>query len=138
MQGVKQADLRSSPHNGVALTRVSLLLTLPSGQEAAADLAFSPDGDRLAEMDTDGTVRLFDTTSGEEVLVLHRHSAGGEVVFSPDGSMLATQGGGLVRIWALDVGDLLEIAEENVTRTLTDEECLRYLHVASCPSDPSR
>ena len=109
-----------------------LLLTLPSGQGAAADLAFSPDGSRLAEMDTDGTVRLWDTTSGEEVLVLHRHTAGDQVVFSPDGSMLATQGGGMVRIWALDIDDLLEIARESVTRSLTDEECRRYLHTESC------
>jgi hypothetical protein len=47
--------------------------------------------------------------------------------------MLATQGGGMVRIWALDVDDLLEIANENVTRSLTDEECRRYLHIESCP-----
>jgi WD40 repeat protein len=115
-----------------------LLLTLPSGQGGAADVAFSPDGDRLAEMDADGTVRLFDMTSGEELLVLRGHTAGGQVVFSPDGSMLATQGGGMVRIWALDVDDLLEIANENVTRSLTDLECRRYLHVESCPVAPPR
>jgi hypothetical protein len=38
-----------------------------------------------------------------------------------------------VRIWALDIDDLLEIARQNVTRSLTDEECRLYLHTAACP-----
>jgi hypothetical protein len=38
-----------------------------------------------------------------------------------------------VRIWALDLDDLVEIAENGLTRTLTDEECRQYLHTASCP-----
>ena len=37
-----------------------------------------------------------------------------------------------VRIWALDIDDLLGIAGENVTRTLTDEECRQYLHLDRC------
>ena len=40
-----------------------------------------------------------------------------------------------VRIWALDIDDLLEIARQQVqvTRSLTDEECRQYLHVDRCP-----
>jgi hypothetical protein len=38
---------------------------------------------------------------------------------------------------ALDIDALLEIAYENVTRTLTDEECRRYLYVASSSADRS-
>ena len=109
-----------------------LLLTLPSDQVQPSDIAFSPDGSRLAEIDPDGTVRIFDTTSGEETLVLRGHDEGSQLMFSPDGSMLATVGGGIARIWALDIDDLLEIARENVTRSLTDEECRQYLHVGSC------
>jgi hypothetical protein len=41
-----------------------------------------------------------------------------------------------VRIWALDIEDLLEIARTTVTRTLTDEECRQYLHVESCAAGP--
>jgi WD40 repeat protein len=111
-----------------------LLLTLPSRQDVPGALAFSPDGSRLAEQGPDGTVQLFDTSSGALTLVLQGHDEAGGVVFSPDGAMLATAGGGLVRIWALDIDDLLEIARQNVTRSLTDEECLQYLHVDSCPA----
>ena len=109
------------------------LLTLSSSQVVPADLAFSPDGARLVEIDPDGTVRLFDTGTGEPLLALDGHETGGELAFSPDGAMLATQGDGIVRIWALDIGDLLEIARQKVTRSLTDEECRQYLHVERCP-----
>jgi len=37
-------------------------------------------------------------------------------------------------VWALDLDDLIEIAHENVTRDLTDEECRAYLHLEQCPS----
>ena len=63
-----------------------------------------------------------------------RTFASGDVAFSPDGTMLATQNPGAVRIWALGIDVLLETAERNVTRSLTDEECRQYLHVERCPS----
>jgi hypothetical protein len=49
--------------------------------------------------------------------------------------MLASQGrDGIVRIWALEIADLLEIARRELTRSLTEEECRRYLHVDTCPA----
>ena len=42
-------------------------------------------------------------------------------------------GAGGVRVWALEIDDLLEIARENVTRPLTDEECRQFLH-ERCPA----
>jgi hypothetical protein len=55
------------------------------------------------------------------------------LAFSPDGSKLASHSPTQIRIWALDIDDLLEIAREKVTRSLTDEECRQFLHVAKCP-----
>ena len=57
------------------------------------------------------------------------------VAFSPDGSLLASVDGTTVRVWALDIEELLAIARRNVTRSLTDEECRQYLHVDACPAD---
>jgi WD40 repeat protein len=60
------------------------------------------------------------------------------VSFSPDGTKLVSVGGGLigdfVRIWALDVDDLLEIAHRKLTRTWTDDECRQFLHLEACPT----
>jgi Novel STAND NTPase 1/WD domain, G-beta repeat len=55
------------------------------------------------------------------------------VAFSPDGSRLASVGAdGALRVWALDLDDLVEIARSELTRTLTDDECRQYLHLRRC------
>ncbi len=60
------------------------------------------------------SVRLYDATSGEQQLVLRGHvEVSNWLVFSTDGTMLASGGRhGCVRIWALDIDDLLEIARQ--------------------------
>jgi WD40 repeat protein len=96
-------------------------------------LAFSPDGSLMATAAADDTVRLFDVASGEERLVLR--GGDGRVAFSPDGSLLAaTSVEGIVRVYALDLDDLLQIARQNVTRSLTDDECRQFLHLEACPN----
>lgn len=109
--------------------------TLAGHTGAITDLAFSADGTRLATASADGTVRLWDPDTGEQQLVLRGHiGLATSVSFSPDGTQLASASAdGSVRVWALDLDDLVAIATNELTRTLTDEECQQYLHVDRCP-----
>jgi WD40 repeat protein len=67
-------------------------------------VAYSPDGRRLATGNLDGSVKVWDATSGypRELLTLGGQSLPlGHVTFSPDGSRLAAAGGDskAVRVW---------------------------------------
>ena len=96
-----------------------------------------PDRDRIATASSDTTVRLWNATTGVPELVLHGHTNPvWHVRFSADGSRLASASlDGSVRVWALDLDDLIEIATNEVTRTLTDAECRQFLHTTECSSE---
>jgi WD40 repeat protein/DNA-binding SARP family transcriptional activator len=98
--------------------------------------AFSADGSRLVTASRDGTVRIWDPyTDAPEQLVLRGHTGQVDAIaFSPDGSRLASASAdGTVRVWALDLDDLVDVAQRGLTRTLTDGECQQYLHTEDCP-----
>jgi hypothetical protein len=42
---------------------------------------------------------------------------------------------GRIVVHAIALEDVIEIAKGRVTRSLTDAECRRYLHVQTCPTD---
>jgi len=73
-------------------------------------LAFHPDGTRIASAGADGTVRLWETAGGREILTLRgHHDRVHGVAFSPNGAHLASASAdGVVRIWATELGDELE------------------------------
>ena len=59
-----------------------------------------------------------------------------DVRFSPDGTRLITGSRDLTaRVFAIATDDLVAIAESKVTRSLTDAECQRYLHVETCADE---
>ncbi|WP_322763234.1 pentapeptide repeat-containing protein, partial [Frankia sp. Cr2] len=72
-------------------------------------VAFSPDGAILASACDDGTVRLWETTTGRELRSLTGHSGPvWSVGFSPDGAILASAGDdGTVRLWETTTGEQL-------------------------------
>jgi WD40 repeat protein/DNA-binding SARP family transcriptional activator len=117
----------------VASGRRVAVLHGPSG--GVTDIAFSPGGSRVAVANADGTIRLFEADTGARQMVLPSPGCTvGSVAFSPDGTKLASASPcDGVRIWALDLDDLLEIAHQEVTRHFADEECRQYLHVDRCP-----
>jgi WD40 repeat protein len=99
------------------------------------DLTFTPDGTSVATGQDDGTVRLWNVETGVQRLAL-RGGAGRvtSVVISADGAKLASAGtDGVFRVWALDLDDLIAIATDRLTRTLSDDECRQYLHLDRCP-----
>jgi WD40 repeat protein/serine/threonine protein kinase len=73
---------------------------LPCGS-IAYGLAFQPDGSRLAVGCSDGTIRLWDLVTLQQVAELHAHeSYVHSVAFSPDGTRLASASGdATVRVW---------------------------------------
>ena len=75
-----------------------------SASGAIVSLGVSPDGHRIAEGTAQGTVRLLDADSGEELLTLNGPAAPVTgLEFSPDGMRLAaaaaTRLGGAITLW---------------------------------------
>jgi WD40 repeat protein/serine/threonine protein kinase len=83
-------------------------LTLKGQDKAVRSVSLSPDGKRLAFGSADNTVKVWDVAEGREQLTLqHVLSAGVEVRFSPDSQLLASHGGGVLRLWDAQSGQQL-------------------------------
>ena len=76
-------------------------VTWPSDSSGSLDLAFSPDGNRLATRGFGGIVELWDTATGQKVQTFKGHFGPiHALAFSPDGTRLATGGfDGTLRLW---------------------------------------
>jgi WD40 repeat protein/basic membrane lipoprotein Med (substrate-binding protein (PBP1-ABC) superfamily)/transcriptional regulator with XRE-family HTH domain len=113
------------------------LLELTGHTNAVTSIAFSPDGTRIATASRDGTAKLWDAVTGDEMLTFDGDGSGlSDIGFSPDGKLLATGGENSVRVYLLNMEDLIALASTRVTRDLTSEECQKYLHRARSACEP--
>jgi WD40 repeat protein len=110
---------------------------LPGHTRQIDSASFSPDGTRLATGSLDGTARVWNTSTGDLIYISPvEQSDVAAVAFSRDGSRVTTvYSDGRIIVHPIALRDAIEIAQARLTRGLTDEECLRYLHVPECPAD---
>jgi WD40 repeat protein len=121
-----------------------LLSTLTSHTGTVWALAFSPDGKTLASSGA-GEAKLWDVSS---LLDFNQYTAaetsslpemlslpgGGGIAFSPiDSTLTIGSPDGMVRSYTLSPEELMAIAAERLTRSLTEVECQQYLHLEACP-----
>ncbi len=74
---------------------------------------FSPDGKLLATGDSDGVVRLWEASSGREILTCKGHTNVVEsVAFSPDGEILASGSyDQIIKLWDVQTGECLKVLQ---------------------------
>jgi WD40 repeat protein len=112
------------------------LRTLATSADSG-EMQFSRDGSRFAGTTVDErgyAIRIRNWPAGAETLKLH--DGGAWIALSPDGRLVATarpkQPVQFVHVWTLDPERLIQIARSRVTRSLTEDECRRYLQ-HPCP-----
>jgi WD40 repeat protein len=98
-------------------------------------LTFSPDGTRLATASFDSTAKVWDAYTGQELVTLFGNASNvSGVAFNPDGTRLVTSGmDRTVRFYILPIEEVVNLAKSRMTRSLTTEECQRFLHLETCP-----
>ena len=115
------------------------LFTLTGHRAGLFSVSFSPDGKLIATGSGDNTAKIWNIATGQEILTLPGNlSEVTSVAFSPldGGAHLAVASGGVVRVYLLRIEEVLALAQTRVTRSLTLEECQKYLHVDVCPAVP--
>lgn len=127
----------------VATGKLKRQLKVLSPRQGIYSLAFSPDGMKIAASTSRGWTRLWDVSSGKELVPFARHVASIEtVVFSKDGSRVITASRDqTVRVWDTLTGKHLyridekrpvehirtfAVSPSGATLAVTDDDSLRF------------
>lgn len=96
-------------------------LQLTGHSKEVITATFSPDGKRIATGGKDYTVRIWDTSSGKQLLVLNGHTAYIRGVhFSRDGrKLISVSDDDSIRIWDVSTGKLLRFVTKNRGGTIS-------------------
>lgn len=113
------------------------LLTLTGHSAEIRPVAFSPDGKYLATGSGDNTAKIWDVETGDEILTLPGSEGGvyGVAFSSLDNGahLVVASNNGVVRVYTLNIEELLALAQTRITRSFTTAECQKYLHREQCP-----
>ena len=117
------------------LKRVARALLLDSKEPDRLWQASIQPGRIRPSTSDDGTTKVWDLASGQELFTLYGHDMlvyG--VDFSPDDRLLATASpDGTVAVHLLPIDEFVELARSRVGRMFTHAECRQDLHGEQCP-----
>ena len=90
IESMDTLEARNALHR--ALPEIHSIFTLTAHAGGAVDVAFNPDGSRIASIGEDGTAKIWDARTGQLLEALHNDSGetSSSVAYSPDGKILVT------------------------------------------------
>jgi WD40 repeat protein len=97
-------SLTSTPITSSNMDQMQLLASLDAHGDRIYGLGFSSDGRILASGSHDGTIRIWDTSSLNEITQLSASGGWGQIYFSPDDDHIASGDG---TIWNLETGEVI-------------------------------
>ena len=98
-----------------------------------SEVTFTPDGSLLAVGGIEDTITIWVTHDWTRALSIPVGREQESLAINDDNTVLATSetDSNVVQLFTLDLQQLVEIARSRVTRSFTDEECRRFLHLES-------
>jgi WD40 repeat protein len=94
----------------MGLERGSRAVPAQRGDASIGQVAFSSDGARLLTGGADGTLRIWQVKTGQEMMTLRGHDRGiGSIALSPNDDAFATNGhDGVLRLWRVATPQMVE------------------------------